>query len=239
MQERRNKQLAWSGNSQYNERYWQFEPNVGRVVARLSARMDRNINDLFFILHLCIFTYVKLCVNGKTTKENGIEILQTLRRGISEGEIQWQIRGFEGISEKEILLAHLCELQENEFEQKWLSLESQKISKEELRKLWTEEESSCSSHRPKSQKQQVRKPANTLHTLSQILARYAREARITHSRENAIYKYWDTEPSTPRVATGIKNRIDRLKGLGNAIVPQVAYEIFKAIVNYENTHSTN
>lgn len=43
--------------------------------------------------------------------------------------------------------------------------------------------------------------------------------------------YWDREPDIPRVATGVKNRVDRLKGLGNAIVPQVAYEIFKAIDN--------
>jgi DNA (cytosine-5)-methyltransferase 1 len=42
--------------------------------------------------------------------------------------------------------------------------------------------------------------------------------------------YWDREPEgIPRVATGIKDRVNRLKGLGNAIVPQVAYEIFKAI----------
>jgi len=42
--------------------------------------------------------------------------------------------------------------------------------------------------------------------------------------------YWDQEPERiPRVATGIKNRVDRLKGLGNAIVPQIAYQLFKAI----------
>jgi DNA (cytosine-5)-methyltransferase 1 len=41
--------------------------------------------------------------------------------------------------------------------------------------------------------------------------------------------YWQSEPSVGRVANGIPNRVDRLKGLGNAIVPQVAFELFKAI----------
>ena len=40
---------------------------------------------------------------------------------------------------------------------------------------------------------------------------------------------WDAEPDVGRVAHGIPNRVDRLKGLGNAIVPQVAYEIIKAM----------
>lgn len=52
-------------------------------------------------------------------------------------------------------------------------------------------------------------------------------------REQALASYWDREPDIPRVATGIKNRVDRLRGLGNAIVPQVAYQIFKAIVEIE------
>jgi len=38
---------------------------------------------------------------------------------------------------------------------------------------------------------------------------------------------WATEPGVGRVAHGIPNRVDRLKGLGNAIVPQVAYEFLR------------
>jgi len=37
---------------------------------------------------------------------------------------------------------------------------------------------------------------------------------------------WVPEPSVGRVAHGVPNRVDRLKGLGNAIVPQVAERIF-------------
>jgi len=41
--------------------------------------------------------------------------------------------------------------------------------------------------------------------------------------------WWDTEPDIPRVATGVKDRRRKLMALGNAIVPQVAYEILKLI----------
>jgi O-acetylhomoserine/O-acetylserine sulfhydrylase-like pyridoxal-dependent enzyme len=41
------------------------------------------------------------------------------------------------------------------------------------------------------------------------------------------------EDGIPRVATGIKDRVNRLKGLGNAVVPQQIYLIYKAIVDLE------
>lgn len=41
--------------------------------------------------------------------------------------------------------------------------------------------------------------------------------------------WWAVEPGMGRVAHGIPNRVDRIKGLGNAIVPQVAYEIIKQL----------
>jgi DNA (cytosine-5)-methyltransferase 1 len=45
--------------------------------------------------------------------------------------------------------------------------------------------------------------------------------------------WWDVEPNVGRVAHGIPGRVYRLKGLGNAIVPQIAQEIGNAIITAE------
>lgn len=42
---------------------------------------------------------------------------------------------------------------------------------------------------------------------------------------------WATEPNVGRVAHGIPNRVDRLRALGNAVVPQVAERIGRLIIN--------
>ena len=52
------------------------------------------------------------------------------------------------------------------------------------------------------------------------------QPRRTSSRTG---EWWAVEPELGRVAHGIPNRVDRLKCLGNAIVPQVAAEIIKVI----------
>ena len=49
--------------------------------------------------------------------------------------------------------------------------------------------------------------------------------------DSARSTWWSTEPSIRRVAHGIPKRVDRLKGLGNAIVPQVAALIMERIKN--------
>lgn len=45
--------------------------------------------------------------------------------------------------------------------------------------------------------------------------------------------WWAVEPSLGRVAHGIPNRVDRIKCLGNAVVPQVAQVVARAIREYE------
>jgi len=49
------------------------------------------------------------------------------------------------------------------------------------------------------------------------------------SERPAVSNGWKPEPPICRVAYGISNRAHRLKALGNSIVPQVAYQILKAI----------
>ncbi|MCH7826994.1 MAG: DNA (cytosine-5-)-methyltransferase [Bacteroidetes bacterium] len=59
------------------------------------------------------------------------------------------------------------------------------------------------------------------------------EKESKFKRSSCNQRIWEFEPNVGRVADGVSGRVDRLKGLGNAIVTQVAYEIIKAIVEYE------
>lgn len=49
---------------------------------------------------------------------------------------------------------------------------------------------------------------------------------------------WATEPPVGRVVNGLPRRVDRIKGLGNAIVPQLAYQIFKHIDELQGQRQT-
>lgn len=46
-------------------------------------------------------------------------------------------------------------------------------------------------------------------------------------------EWWPAEPNVGRVANGVPSRVDRLKCLGNAVVPQQFYPIFQAIADIE------
>ena len=58
----------------------------------------------------------------------------------------------------------------------------------------------------------------------------AGDARWGQLQELADGRCWAAEPDVGRVAHGVPARVDRLKCLGNAVVPQQAYPIFKALM---------
>ena len=62
------------------------------------------------------------------------------------------------------------------------------------------------------------------------------ESRTDHGGGAQKYvsgQWWPTEPDVGRVANGVPSRVDRLKCLGNAVVPQQFYPIFQAIADIE------
>ena len=56
---------------------------------------------------------------------------------------------------------------------------------------------------------------------------------IRTGRAYAVWETWPVEPDVGRVAHGVPHRVDRLKCLGNAVVPQAFYPIFKFIREVE------
>ena len=58
--------------------------------------------------------------------------------------------------------------------------------------------------------------------------------RVYNGRREEGYvgwQWWETEPNVGRVAHGIPSRVDRLRGLGNAVVPQVAEVIGRLVIS--------
>jgi len=55
---------------------------------------------------------------------------------------------------------------------------------------------------------------------------------ISSSSQRNLANWWQVEPNVGRVANGVSDRVDRLKGLGNAIVPQVAELVGGLIMDY-------
>lgn len=49
-----------------------------------------------------------------------------------------------------------------------------------------------------------------------------------------VIGWWNAEPDVPRVEVGVKDRVNRLKCLGNAVVPYQVYPILQAIFDIEN-----
>ncbi len=70
---------------------------------------------------------------------------------------------------------------------------------------------------------------------SQAINRNPRQV-ITASRRSGNStsgSRWLLEPDVGRVANGVPSRVDRLRGLGNAVVPQVAELIGRMVIDYD------
>ena len=48
------------------------------------------------------------------------------------------------------------------------------------------------------------------------------------------YDWWQVEPDVGRVANGVSDRVDKLRGLGNAVVPQLAEYVGRLVIDHWN-----
>jgi len=120
---------------------------------------------------------------------------------------------------------------ENERCNKWSDVEREGAKDKQEQRLSVRSEPSGSSE-------------DVAHTDSERLQGQWREHELVSEREAEhsvgssgeevrAREYWKSEPSVGRVAHGVRDRIHRLKGLGNAIVPQIAMRIGQTIKQIE------
>jgi len=76
--------------------------------------------------------------------------------------------------------------------------------------------------------------ANTDRTRLQRLGSEHKLRNSEKEEQTSGDSWWQSEPDVGRVAHGVPGRVHRLKALGNSIVPQIAEEIGKAIVEVNN-----
>ena len=72
-----------------------------------------------------------------------------------------------------------------------------------------------------------------------VCGRFDRNNRRCESQELADGRLWSAEPGVGRVANGLPCRVERIRALGNAVVPQQAYPIFRALAEELNGRTVN
>jgi len=207
--------------------WWSVEPNVGRSLDGFSSWLDRFD---FIIPHVLYLTY------GKNKERRTREILSTLRSEVEAEVVRQRAGGQHGICEAEILFTYLCKFQETSDTLGDLSLEGAEIQERLLRGLQWYYQFTGSPYRPDSIEQFTREHTDSLQTLSRFLAHHSQAAWQAYRWSDALLNPWDStwELGLQRVAHGIPSRVDRLKSLGNAIVPQQIYPILKGIASIED-----
>jgi site-specific DNA-cytosine methylase len=184
-----------------------------RVVSDLRSVVDGLSESLAGLRAECYAEAIKEVIAYATaTQQRPGEILRTLRSEVAAQTI-WQVaRGFFSISEAEILLPYMREL-ERRIDKSGVSSTVTTNEEESLRSVRLSARVACPPQERELHGQSSGEHPNALHVLSQFLARAAGQAFDALSRDASILRLLEE---------GVPARVGKLRALGNAIDPRPA-----------------
>ena len=183
-------------------------------VATRLLRVDDELSSWF---HL----YRQGVDNGTTTKNLQGQELQNLWDHLQSDEVQRTIGRLWEIPPEGVLLPIMCELQARADRQDNIPYSGESLSNGFLRPVWDEGKSRCASQGWGHSDKHKREHADALPLVPYEVALEIKEA-------------WDCVSYLQNAIS--KDRVKRLKALGNAIVPAVAFEILRGIAEIESKY---
>jgi hypothetical protein len=152
-------------------------------------------------------------------QKNVSEEVSDLWHSHNEEAIREQAGRSSGVEEAEVLQSKMCQYAQDTNETR-LQLESKEASQDQVRGVRREQAVTGTPCGPEHQEQLPSEHSDSMPLVPSSSTRYGEEAWMDGSWENGV----------DRVAVGIPNRVDRLRGLGNAWVPIVAATAFRILM---------